>query len=89
MSPPANLKKSSVDNTRNATKPADKSDLFKTQELIVSEQQNVLHLLNVTVKFAPGMLGNDAIKKGKSGTFRPFLSNNCINESVRRFKGEH
>lgn len=88
MSPPANFKKSSVDNTGISSKPSDKSDLFKTQELIVSEQQNVLHLLNVTVKFAPGMLGNDAIKKGKSGTLRRYLLNYSINMSVRRFKGE-
>lgn len=63
MSPPArHVKRSAV-----VAKPADKGDLFKTQELIISEQQNVMDLLNVTMKSAPDMLGKEAIKKGKSG----------------------
>lgn len=68
MSPFADAKRSVAANKNNAVKTVDNSGLFKTQELIVLEQQNALDLLNVAMKVAPGMLGNDAIKKGKSGT---------------------
>lgn len=68
MSPPATaVKKLAVGSKHGADKPSDKGDLYRTEELIVSEQQNVLDLLNVAVKAAPDMLGRDAIKKGKSG----------------------
>lgn len=70
MSPPATaIKKLAAGNKHGVAEPSDKSDLFRTQELIVSEQQNVLDLLSVVVKVAPDMLGRDAIKKGKSGIF--------------------
>lgn len=66
MSPPATAIKK-PGNKHTTAKCIEKSDLFRTQELIVSEQQNVLDLLNVAIKVAPEMLGKDAIKKGKSG----------------------
>lgn len=76
MSPPATaVKKLAVGSKQRAAKPSDKGDLFRTEELIASEQQNVLDLLNVAVKVAPDMLGRDAIKKGKSGN----LPENCFN----------
>lgn len=43
------------------------SSFANLEELIHYEEQNVLDLLAVALKVTPNMLGNDGLKKGKSG----------------------
>lgn len=39
------------------------------EELLLCEQQNVVRMLEITLKVAPNMLGNDTIKTNKAGSF--------------------
>lgn len=65
MSPPVDIAKQVPKTERSDME--DSGSFVNMEELLLCEQQNVLRLLDVTLKVAPNMLGNDTIKTGKSG----------------------
>lgn len=65
MSPPMEIIDESPKYQR--TEFDDTSSFVNMEELIIYEEQNVIDLLNCALKIAPSMLGNDGIRKTKTG----------------------
>lgn len=67
MSPPMDLNDDSPKYER--TEFDDTGSFVNMEELIAYEEQNVVDLLNCALKIAPSMLGNDGIRRSKTGMF--------------------
>lgn len=66
MSPPMEIVKQPKNDDVNESEENSHS-FANVEEMVTSEQQTVLNLLSCALKTAPSMLGNDAIKKDKTG----------------------